>query len=362
MNCTVKLKDILEAVTFCLQFVSKKLTKFNHVQFTIRRKTLTAYAFDGSCYAKHTVPCTANNNHVEFMLNADLLQRFLSVCQADELVIMCDDHYIPQVTFQDNGNKYEFKTFDTLLPGFPEVEADSTVLPDSVLKLAKLLAAATEKDSDRFQLAGIRFRFNDGDMTVATSDGRRICIVRESCSPDIEGEVLVPSDVIRRLHGLTSLSMSHTKSMVKFKNDSTEVCALVLQGAFPNIDKLIEGFPAQSAARTFGIEDFRSAIRKAAIVCDSDNPTVNINIAERHCIIKAEDTNSGKSEISIDFDRATGESNLQFAVNHKFVLAALDNIDALNLEDGKLIYRDKHSPVRLELGKCLYEISLMNAS
>lgn len=358
MNCTVKLKDIIEAVKFCLQFVSKKHSKLSHIQFTVTRKKLTAYTFDGDTYATRDVPCQSNTSHGQFLLNAERVEQLLDVCQSDELVMMCDDHY-SQITFQDGTNKYEFKTFDTLLPTFPEVDTDSTVLPDRLFKLAKLLAAATDSDNERYQLAGINFEFKDGDMRVATSDGRRICVVKESCSVDINGSVLIPSSVIRKMQSLSGLSFCYNNTMAKFWNDDTQVCTMKLQGRFPNLDHILDSIPETTAARTFDIGQFRKAVRNAAIICDSDNPQINIDISERHCTVRSEVSTRGKSEVSVDFERATGESNFAFSVNHKFLLSALDNVDPLKLDTAKLIFRDLQSPVRLEFDNCFYELAVM---
>lgn len=359
MNCTVKLKDIIEAVKFCLQFVSKKHSKLSHIQFTVTRKKLTAYTFDGDTYATRDVPCQSNTSHGQFLLNAERVEQLLEVCQSDELVMMCDDHY-SQITFQDGTNKYEFKTFDTLLPTFPEVDTDSTVLPDRLFKLAKLLAASTDSDNERYQLAGINFEFKDGDMRVATSDGRRICVVKESCSVDINGSVLIPSSVIRKMQSLSGLSFCYDKSMAKFWNDNTQVCTMLLQGRFPNLDQILDNLPDTAAARTFDIAELRKAVRNAAIVCDPDKPQIDINVSERHCTIRSNASTNGKSEVSLDLERATGDSNFAFVVSYKFMLAALDNVDPLQLDTARLVFRAPQSPIRLEFDNCFYEISPMH--
>lgn len=357
MRCTVQLKDLIDATKFCLQFISKAHAKLNHIQFSITRKTLTVRSFDGTTHAKHSVPCESNTKSAEFMLPGSLVAKFVAACSSDVIAIECDAHDIPEVNFSDGQSKYQFRTFNTLLPPFPNSNANPTGLPDVLFTMSRVLTACiSNDDTNRFALNCIQIAIENGSLTATSSDARRMCRVSADCSNNQDIKLLLSSDVFDKITHFRSAQLQANDTMAWIKSGDTEVCTLMCAGKFPDIKKITSHMAKCVATRVIDRSTFQSIIQQAAIACTKEDG-VNIKISERNMRLRGESADVGKAELSLECERAEGESIAEFTVNPKFLTSILACVPQKTV---RLQYRSEVDPVRLAFESCECDISIMH--
>ncbi len=159
-------------------------------------------------------------------------------------------------------------------PPIPAVTGGETVsIPADQLRgaLQRVVFAAASDDS-RPVLTGVKVDLSGSDIALAAADGFRLAVqkgtLREPVKQDIG--VIVPSrtmsEVARLLGDQASeveFSVSGAKSQARFRLDNIEIVTQLVQGTFPDYEKLV---PATRATTIkLNLQGFQQATRAAAI-------------------------------------------------------------------------------------------------
>ena len=161
---------------------------------------------------------------------------------------------------------------------FPEIdEAEGPVIRMDAAMVRRMIGScvfAISQEEGRYTLGGALAVITPSDVSLVTTDGHRLVIVRREVAMDIDQEeirVLIPK---KALVELTKL-LSETSGDVEFRNGERRISfrmgrrlliSRVLSGEFPNYKMVIpQGNDLDAALDTTG---FSAALRRVAVVAD----------------------------------------------------------------------------------------------
>lgn len=199
-------------------------------------------------------------------------------------------------------------------------------------EIAREVAYAAATDESRPVLTGIRFQTGEGNLTVVATDGFRLSRKTvEGGALAGMGDLILPARTILETaktasesEGAGELVMGVLKdnNQVIFGTGKTEMISRVLEGNFPDVEKIIPG--EHKTKMIVDREDLMRAVRAAAVFARESNNIIKLTIGEGGLIIRAAASQTGESEIELEADCEGEESVMAF--NYRYVMDFLNSV------------------------------------
>ena len=173
-------------------------------------------------------------------------------------------------------------------PPIPTIDSGETIrLEPAALREAiehTVLVAAT--DESRPVLTGVDLKIEEGQITMAASDGLRLAVYTMDIAeaPSDVLEIIVPGRALVELGRLladqeepVTLQVNSTRSQVLFRLSDVELTAQLIQGTFPSYTQLI---PSEYQTRaTVDAAEFLREVRTAAVFARDGSGIVRLVVS-----------------------------------------------------------------------------------
>ena len=221
----------------------------------------------------------------------------------------------------------------------PKVSISATQFKSSLARVK--FAVAT--DESRPALTGVKLDIKENEFTLASADGFRLSIEKGQCDSTVDEEIsiIIPQRTVNEIFNLignesgeVDITVTKQKSQALFKFGDIEVVTQLIQGNFPDYERLIpteegtvtkinrsEMLDSTNAAKVFA-RDGSGIIR---VISESINGEGSMRIMSQ-----AEEVGSNESRIKAEI---SGEGT-QIAFNSRFlsdILSVLEG-DVIELE------------------------------
>ena len=218
----------------------------------------------------------------------------------------------------------------------PKISISSSDFKSSLSRVR--FAVAT--DESRPALTGVKVDIKGNEFTLASADGFRLAIETGSCESSVEEDVsvIVPGRTMNEIFsllgtdsGMLDMTVTEQKSQALFKFGDVEVVTQLIQGNFPDYERLIPGekgticrvnreeiLQATNAASVFA-RDGSGIIRMVSD--DTDEGSIRI-------MSQAEELGSNESRVNASIE---GEET-RIAFNSKFLNEILSVLDGDEVE------------------------------
>jgi DNA polymerase-3 subunit beta len=200
----------------------------------------------------------------------------------------------------------------------------------AVVEVAAQVAYAAAVEESRPVLTGVKFYSGEkGFMAVAT-DGFRLARKNLGGSGDWAGwgeGLILPSRTIIELAKLITegkkedleIEMIKENNQVIFIYDTVSVISRVLEGNFPDVEKII---PLESKTRvTADREELTQAVRSAAIFARESANVVRLKIVGEVMRVTASGQQTGEGEVEIEIEKEGEDGEIAF--NYRYMLDVL---------------------------------------
>ena len=218
----------------------------------------------------------------------------------------------------------------------PKISISSSDFKSSLSRVR--FAVATDESSPA--LTGVKVDIKGNEFTLASADGFRLAIETGSCESSVEEDVsvIVPGRTMNEIFsllgtdsGMLDMTVTEQKSQALFKFGDVEVVTQLIQGNFPDYERLIPGekgticrvnreeiLQATNAASVFA-RDGSGIIRMVSD--DTDEGSIRI-------MSQAEELGSNESRVNASIE---GEET-RIAFNSKFLNEILSVLDGDEVE------------------------------
>ncbi len=232
-------------------------------------------------------------------------------------------------------------------PPIPTVDGGSSVtIPADTFRgaLERVVFAAATDDS-RPVLTGVKVELADDSFTLAAADGFRLAVETGKLGTSVETEVgvIVPAKTLAEVERLlgdgsstVELSIDANGRSAKFRLDTSEVVTALVQGTFPDYEKLIP--TSYGTKATVDLSSMVQATRAASIFARDGSGIIRVIVSPGEddgagtvkVISRAEEVGSNENELDA---KVEGEET-KVAFNSKFLMDVLNvmNGDDVDLE------------------------------
>ena len=236
-------------------------------------------------------------------------------------------------------------------PPIPTVDSGSSVtIPADTFRgaLGRVVFAAATDDS-RPVLTGVKIELADDSFTLAAADGFRLAVETGKLGTSVETEVgvIVPAKTLAEVERLlgdgsssVELSIDANGRSAKFRLDTSEIVTALVQGTFPDYEKLIP--TSYGTKATVDLSSMVQATRAASIFARDGSGIIRIIVSPGEddgvgavkVISRAEEVGSNENELDA---KVEGEET-KVAFNSKFLM------DVLNVMNGDDVYLETTTP------------------
>ena len=236
-------------------------------------------------------------------------------------------------------------------PPIPTVDGGSSVtIPADTFRgaLGRVVFAAATDDS-RPVLTGVKVELADDSFTLAAADGFRLAVETGKLGTSVETEVgvIVPAKTLAEVERLlgdgsssVELSIGANGRSAKFRLDTSEVVTALVQGTFPDYEKLIPSNYGTKA--TVDLSSMVQATRAASIFARDGSGIIRVIVSPGNdagggavkVISRAEEVGSNENELDA---KVEGEET-KVAFNSKFLM------DVLNVMNGDYVDLETTTP------------------
>ena len=209
---------------------------------------------------------------------------------------------------------------------------------------------AISTDETRYYLNGIYFHSKDVDGKVllrgTTTDGHRLAVVEAKMPKDcdtIEG-VIIPKKTVAEIKKVLetagkTIEIALSKTKMKLKTNDTILISKLIDGEFPNYEKVIP--VGNDKIATINKKIFANAIDRVSTVAIDKHRAIKLTIKRDSLLMQVDTTDGsfGNEEIKINFPY---DEVIEAGFNSRYMLDILTQID----KDITLIkFKDGNSPV-----------------
>ena len=218
----------------------------------------------------------------------------------------------------------------------PKVSISSSDFKSSLSRVRFAVAS----DESRPALTGVKVDVKGNELTLASADGFRLAIESGSCESSVDEDVsvIVPGRTMNEIFsllgtdsGMLDMTVTEQKSQALFKFGDVEVVTQLIQGNFPDYERLIPS--EQGTTCRVNREDLLQATNAASVFArdgsgiirmvsdDSEEGSVRI-------MSQAEELGSNESRVKASIE---GEET-RIAFNSKFLNEILSVLDGDEVE------------------------------
>ncbi len=240
------------------------------------------------------------------------------------------------------------------LPSFEDKH--SFVLPQADLqRMLRSVSYAQSTDESRYIMNGVFFNFEEGKLTLAATDGRRLAVISKEMdvSEDNAGHLILPAKTVTEVERLLgqgeTVRIAFNDRQVAFEINSNEenadsglvetiyLVSKVVEGNYPNYRQVIPRETDQHIK--VNRETLLNTVRRAARVATDKNNAVKVNISEGTVEITGNSPDIGESKVSLNVDYTGPEVTVAF--NPQYMM---DPLKALTRDEVIFEFKDELSP------------------
>jgi len=240
------------------------------------------------------------------------------------------------------------------LPSFSDKHS-FVLKQDDLQRMLKSVSYAQSTDESRYIMNGVYFSFEDGRLTLAATDGRRLAVVGKEMEvgEDNAGKLILPAKTVSEVERLLGqgemVRIAFNDRQVAFEVaagaaatdsgvlDSVYLVSKVVEGNYPNYRQVI---PKETDRHlVLNRETFLNTVRRASRVTSDKNNSVKVNVKPGVVEVTGNSPEIGESRVSVNVDYDGGEVTVAF--NPAYLM---DPLKALTRDEVIFEFKDELSP------------------
>lgn len=283
-----------------------------NVKLLVADQQATLVGTDQEVGIRYTLPEVETDSSGEALIPTQRMTAILREIQDDAISLEVNEGTL---WVRAGASEFQLSTEDPA--EFPDVEGftgeDYHAVPGKTLKqLIHRTIFATDVESTRYALGGVRLELTPDKITLAATDSRRLAVTYASCSAqgnvtEEQGEPVVPAKAMSLIERSVSdddqdVWIAVRNNDVLVKSGQSTIYSRLVEGRFPRYQDVI---PSDSNAQIeMVVGPFHSAVRQAMIVTDDESRGVDFTFGNGTLRLSSQvaDVGASKIEMPIGYD------------------------------------------------------------
>jgi DNA polymerase-3 subunit beta len=300
----------------------------------------------------------------ETVVVAETLSRIVREC-ADEVLTIETDGNLLHV--RGVGSHFQIVTQDPAdFPPVPSMdgEADFAMGHGDLRRLVELTVFSAAKESTRYAINGVLWEVEQGRLTLAATDGRRLSVAHGDLLEAGRAErprAIVPAKALALLGRLpleedARVAVQISGNRILLDMGRVTMSTALVEGQFPKYQDVVPSDCDQIAE--LNTAEFLSALRRAALLTNEESAGVRFSFADGSLTLSSRAPEQGEAEIALPVEYK-GEP-LEIGFNPVFILELLRVVHTERLT---LALKEANRPGVIRIGdEFVYVVMPVNLS
>ncbi|MGI6296371.1 MAG: DNA polymerase III subunit beta [Armatimonadota bacterium] len=331
-------KDLYEGVQTAARAVSARtsLPILGHLLISAEDDRLLISATD----LEIGMECVVEANIVEpgsMTVPARVFNEVLSSLPETDVSLTLDEEY--NVKIQCAASEFSIKSLPPEeFPMLPQVveEQRFTINCDVLRDAVKKTAFAVGIDESRAILTGILLQLTENGLKFVSTDTHRLCVMdcettesSGTINATVPGRALTElSRVVPEGDGIVSVTIS--SSQIKFTVDDTILVSRLIEGQFPNFEKVIP--TEHTKTLIIPTAQFEQSLKRAAIVARDSSFRTTLKTADGKLTLTAESGSVGTAHEEVEIVKEGDDIEMAFSARYLLDLLAVVDTEAVIME------------------------------
>lgn len=288
-----------------------------------------------------TVPAKRFNDIIKELPDEDIL---ISTMKNNAVTIKCSKCFFKIIGLP----KEDF-------PKLPEFKNEpDIIIKQNILKnMINMVCFSMSHDETRYVLNGALFLFKGKILTIVTTDGKRLSLVKKEIEKEGGNKtVIIPSKTMYELNRVLKeegdVKIIFSENQVKFDLDNVTIISRLIEGDFPSYDQVI---PNQTPEKIIiNREALLLSIKRATILTTQDSLSVRLEISKNKMVVSKSSPNIGEVREEIDVSYKGTDMVIGFNPNYIMDVLKVIPTDEIAIE---AVAPDKPAVIRIE-DWCIY--------
>lgn len=290
----------------------------------------------------------------EVLANAETVARIVGEC-TDETMSL--EMVKSQLHLRGASNHFQVVTQDVAeFPAIPALDekADFTIEYGRLHRLVEWTVFASARESTRYAINGVLWEVEDGKLTLAATDGRRLSVARgELTGMNVESvpQVIVPSKALQLFMRLgvnadAPVSVKVASNQLQISVAGARLSTTLVEGHFPKYRDVI---PSDcTSVAEMSTSDFQVALKQAALLTNEESKGVRLAVDDNTITLSSRAPEQGEATVSFPV-RYKGEP-LSIGFNPVFLL---DVLRVAHSDEITMAFKQSDRPGVIKLGEDL---------
>jgi len=220
-------------------------------------------------------------------------------------------------------------------PGLPEIsgEKDVEIEPQKLQRMIRQTLYAVSTDETRPELTGVFLEVREKELRLVATNGHRLARAGLQGSFNARQNLLLPPKALNQLLRLMgdwngTVEVSGAKNYARFRLGETQLYSRLLEGPFPEYDRVIpKTNPLSAVIRR---DDLIASLRRILVLSDSQTRQVRMALSGKQLQVLAEYQGAGEAaeDIAVDY---SGEA-MTIGYNGGYLLEMLKTFEGERIE------------------------------
>lgn len=350
MKISIKKSLLLEKINTANRFTSHKIgtpQALQGIYMTCEDGRVDLYSTNLSYYF-HTTLVAKTEGKASILMEPKKISEFLSLLEQEDIQIEVEEKQVVISQGKTRGAFPLFRADDFPLP--PKIDQKGGVIEKEFFKKdIPLVLFSSSKDDSRPVLSGINFIESDEGLTVASTDGFRLSLLRLKNKEHIKS-MLIPAEFLYEVahHAqedggvVFSFSQEEKAALFSIKND--HFYSRLIDGEFPPFEKVI---PTEVKTTVYvDTQEFLRGIKLIAVFARDQSNIIICNFKKDGLWMSPKIATGNENSTQIDIE-IKGEDQ-KIAFNYRFLIDLLNNIKEEKIQI-EILRPD--APVVFKIGK-----------
>lgn len=271
-------------------------------------------------------------NEGKVTIPAKLFSNYASLLEKGDVELNLEDGYNLAITSKHSQTKIKGISADEF-PLIPKIDKGNSLEldKDEFAKSLSQVVFAASTNISRPVLTGVLFKVHKDSLTIVATDSYRLSEkkIKLDKKQDKDLVSIIPSKTIAELvkilyniEGEKKVELNISKDQVLFKIGNLEMISRLIEGVFPDYEKVIP--PKSETSMKIKVNDFITAVRQVSLFVMETNHSIKLSVTnDGRLALLTDETQLGevKTEIEVMIE---GKNN-QIALNAQYLLEFLNN-------------------------------------
>ncbi|MCM8764389.1 MAG: DNA polymerase III subunit beta, partial [Candidatus Omnitrophica bacterium] len=224
-------------------------------------------------------------------------------------------------------------------------ESESFIVSSAILMdMIKKTVYCINPDEPRMYFRGVLIEKKNNTLNMVATDTRRLSLVKKDVQGESKVKIILPLrliEVFPLIFRETDVSLSFSKNQITIKTERTTLISQLLEGEFPDYEKVIPASNKQGTA-IVKTEEFLQSLERLSLMSSEKFGSVKMNFRKNLLVLNIESPESGSGEERINIEYTGPENTLVF--NPDYIVQFLKTVSHEQIE---FSFQDPVKPAKL---------------